>query len=157
MTTLNKPFRPAPLKVITDFDFGNYRWLSNFYPCKVQYRGLTFHTTEAAYQAQKSLNPDVVKEFSKIKSPGEAKGAGQRLKMRPDWNEVRVGVMKDLIDIKFYALGSLAEKLTGTGDTVLIEGNTWDDHFWGVCRGWGRNELGIILMERRRHLLGIEE
>jgi predicted NAD-dependent protein-ADP-ribosyltransferase YbiA (DUF1768 family) len=39
-----------------------------------------------------------------------------------------------------------------TGDAELVEGNTWNDRFWGVCRGKGRNELGRILMRVRTGL-----
>lgn len=39
--------------------------------------------------------------------------------------------------------------LLKTGDEELVEGNTWGDTFWGVCKGKGRNELGKILMKVR--------
>jgi hypothetical protein len=42
--------------------------------------------------------------------------------------------------------------LISTGDTQLIEENTWGDTFWGVCNGIGKNMLGIILMDVRRAL-----
>jgi predicted NAD-dependent protein-ADP-ribosyltransferase YbiA (DUF1768 family) len=34
------------------------------------------------------------------------------------------------------------------------EGNTWNDRFWGVCRGSGLNHLGRILMEVRAEVGG---
>ena len=35
---------------------------------------------------------------------------------------------------------------------VKIEGNTWNDTFWGVCNGQGQNWLGKILMLVRSEL-----
>jgi predicted NAD-dependent protein-ADP-ribosyltransferase YbiA (DUF1768 family) len=42
--------------------------------------------------------------------------------------------------------------LLETGDAELVEGNWWDDTFWGVCNGVGQNNLGKILMDTRREL-----
>ena len=42
--------------------------------------------------------------------------------------------------------------LIQTGDSVLIEGNTWGDRVWGVCNGVGENRLGRILMKIRSEL-----
>ena len=36
--------------------FGEYRWLSNFEPCKVFYEGFEYSSSENAYQAAKSLD-----------------------------------------------------------------------------------------------------
>ena len=43
--------------------------------------------------------------------------------------------------------------LLDTGGAVLIEGNTWNDTFWGACNGKGLNHLGRILMTLRHDLL----
>ncbi len=43
----------------------------------------------------------------------------------------------------------LAALLRATDDAELIEGNTWGDTFWGVCKGKGANNLGRMLMEIR--------
>ena len=36
-----------------------------------------------------------------------------------------------------------------TNNEELIEGNTWNDTYWGVCNGRGQNHLGKILMKVR--------
>jgi len=46
----------------------------------------------------------------------------------------------------------LKQMLLDTGDQELVEGNTWNDTFWGVCRGEGQNNLGKILMKVRMEL-----
>ena len=39
-----------------------------------------------------------------------------------------------------------------TTQYIHVEGNNWNDTFWGVCRGKGRNELGKVLMKVRSEL-----
>jgi predicted NAD-dependent protein-ADP-ribosyltransferase YbiA (DUF1768 family) len=53
---------------------------------------------------------------------------------------------------KFEQHAELGEKLLGTGDAYLEEGNTWHDEVWGVYAGRGTNWLGKILMEVRGEL-----
>lgn len=60
--------------------------------------------------------------------------------------------MQDILEAKFDKELPLAEMLLATGDEELVEGNHWNDTFWGVYRGKGRNELGKILMRIRENL-----
>ena len=69
--------------------------------------------------------------------------------MRADWNDIRVKVMYLILKAKFGQNPDLLEKLLATGDTYLMEGNTWHDTFWGVCNGHGENWLGRLLMQVR--------
>ena len=50
------------------------------------------------------------------------------------------------------SIPELRTKLADTEDEELIEGNTWNDTYWGVCRGVGENHLGKLLMEVREML-----
>ena len=86
--------------------------------------------------------------------PSEAKRLGQRVALRPDWEAVKLGVMEDIVRAKFTQHESLAVKLINTGDRGLIEGNTWQDLFWGVdiTTRKGENHLGRILMKIRDEL-----
>ena len=68
--------------------------------------------------------------------------------LRPDWEEVKVQVMRELLYAKFSE-EPLRGMLKATGDQHLEEGNNWGDTFWGVCRGRGENWLGKLLMEVR--------
>jgi len=121
-----------------------HRFLSNFWPAKVKLDGIEYQTVEHAYQAAKTLDPFLRKPFESIE-PGRAKRLGKRLKMRPDWKQVKIPIMKDLLLQKF-ADPELKQLLLSTGDELLIEGNTWGDTFWGICRSEGSNYLGQILM-----------
>lgn len=40
-----------------------------------------------------------------------------------------------------------------TGESILIEKNTWGDTYFGVCNGVGENNLGKDLMSIRYRLL----
>ena len=81
-------------------------------------------------------------------SGGRAKRLG-RVELRSDWEEVKIEVMREVLRCKFSQNPDLKAKLIATGDAELIEGNNWNDRFWGVCRGVGQNHLGRLLMELR--------
>ena len=60
--------------------------------------------------------------------------------------------MEQILWAKFEQNPGLKEKLINTGDAYLEETNTWNDTFWGVCKGKGQNNLGKILMKIRAEL-----
>lgn len=135
---------------ITAFQ-GAYRFLSNFAPCAVQYEGHWYRSTEAAYQAAKFPHlPDLQKQM-RAATPGQTKRLSRTAERRPDWDDVKLGVMEHLLRQKFSIPG-YQQQLLLTADAELIEGNTWNDTFWGVCRGRGQNNLGKLLMKIRAEL-----
>ena len=133
---------------------GPYHFLSNFYPCIVEYEGLKYCSSDAAYQAAKTVDMGLTEAFTKT-DPATAKRAGSKIKLREDWDGLKLGIMKDILTIKFQD-PELREMLINPGDEELIEGNTWGDRFYGVCRGRGRNHLGLLLMELRRVIVCAE-
>lgn len=74
--------------------------------------------------------------------------------LRPDWEEVKIGIMEEIVRAKFTQNPHLAEKLLATGGQQIAEGNTWGDTCWGVDSrtGEGENHLGQILMQVRSEL-----
>ena len=135
---------------ITSFR-GDYFFLSNFYPCAILYNGYLFGSAEAAFQAQKVINSRDQVSFTQM-SPGQAKKYGKTVELRKDWEDVKLGIMEDIIREKFIYDPDLIKMLLDTGDKELIEGNNWNDTFWGMCRGKGENHLGKILMKLREEL-----
>lgn len=111
-------------------------------------------TTEHLFNACKTLNKCQREMVIDADTPREAKRIGRQVDLRPRWDDIRVGVMADLTQIKF-SRSVLAEQLLDTGDALLFEGNTWGDHFWGVDinTGVGQNWLGRLLMITRSRLL----
>ena len=71
---------------------------------------------------------------------------------RPDWDEVKVPLMRRILRAKADQHEYVRRKLLATGDRVLIE-NSWRDSYWG----WGENRdgqnmLGKLWMEIRAAL-----
>lgn len=133
--------------IIDSFREGFY-FLSNFYKASILYDGIIYMNAEAAFQAQKTNNM-VERVYMSEMGPAEAKRYGRKVKLRKDWNDVRLSVMKDIVYVKFSQNPDLKEKLLATGEARLEEGNDWGDRFWGTVGGSGENHLGKILMEIR--------
>lgn len=133
---------------------GAYLFLSNFSPAPIQYEEIGYPSVEHAYQAAKTLDPLQRRAIAARPYARQAKRAGRGVTLRPDWDTVKLDVMRTLLAEKFKVGTELAARLRATGDTELVEGNWWGDRFWGVCHGEGENWLGRLLMERRDVLLG---
>jgi len=128
-----------------------YFFLSNFYPCKIFYDGLIYTSVESAYQSSKTLSPIIRKDFINL-SPSEAKLKGRKISLRPNFDNIKYNIMYELVSFKFVSNPELSKKLLETKDTIIIEGNYWNDTYWGVCDNTGKNNLGIILMQVRENL-----
>lgn len=129
---------------------GKYAFLSNFYIAPFVYEGIRYTNSEAAFQAQKSLDIECRKKFSSLDGK-QAKALGRKIVLRPDWEDVKIAVMYRVLVAKFDQNRHLLNLLLETGDAELIEGNTWGDTFWGVNSYTyeGKNTLGLILMNIR--------
>lgn len=141
---------------ITQFR-GPNRFLSNFWAAKVELDGVVYPSVEHAYQAAKTLDngPNGRLWIRSMDTAGKAKRAGKRLTLRPDWDSVKLVLMKDLLRQKF-SNNALAALLLATGSEELIEGNDWGDRYWGAewrFGEWvGENHLGKLLMKVREEL-----
>ena len=139
-------------KIIDSFTIASgYAFLSNFYPSTIWIDGKSYPTVEHAYQSHKTLDEGVREVIRNSKNPAEAKKLGRGVVIRPDWEGVKVPLMRRFLTAKFES-PFLAHLLLGTGDSLLIHGNSWNDRVWGICRGSGENLLGKILMEIREDL-----
>lgn len=136
---------------------GEYEFLSNFYQHPVFYNGQWWETNEHPFQAAKTLDLVEKLNIKNAATPGLAKRLGRHVKLRPDWEIVKTKVMYDICLAKFSQSKELAQKLLDTGDQELVEGNYWNDTFWGVCDGKGQNHLGKILMQIREELRGTDK
>lgn len=141
-----------PPKPISRFQFET-AFLSNFYPCPVEIDGLIFHSSEAAYMAQKTDSKKIKERFAEISNAAHAKKEGRRIKLKEGWDNIKLKAMLTVVTAKFEQNPFLANLLVNTGDRPLIEGNDWGDTYWGVCKGEGENHLGLILMEVRKRIV----
>lgn len=142
---------------ITSFR-GEYRFLSNFALAEVTALGVTAATSEHLYQAMKTEDPERRTWVLASDSPGESKRRGRKVALRPDWETIKLDIMRAVVNAKFEQHLDLASRLLETGEAVLIEGNTFGDRFFGAeldlhTGNWvGENHLGKILMAIREEL-----
>lgn len=140
------------MEPITSFS-GPHFFLSNFYPIRVVYEGVSYPTSEHAYVAAKTLDLDLREKIATIASAGQVKKYGRKIDLREDWEDVKVAEMRKILESKFSPFRSDAPIRSWLDDTAprqLIEGNTWGDTFWGQCPiGTGKNTLGKLLMSIR--------
>ncbi len=144
--------------------------LSNFSAFTLIRHGIRFYTAEHAYHWEK-FNPVLYKGMCSVSvsdnlqesimdmirtavSAHDAYHIAQNFARfrRPDWDDVKVDVMREIIRAKADQHEYVRRKLLATGDRELIE-NSWRDDFWG----WGpnrdgRNQLGKLWMEIRAEL-----
>lgn len=130
---------------------GGFFFLSNFYVGDIEYKEVVYTSAEAAFQAQKTLDPVERERFQHL-TPAQSKHLGRRVKLRPNWEDIKETVMLEVLMAKFTQNHRLLKLLLQTGDRKLVEGNWWGDRYWGVCDGVGKNRLGILLMQVRKTL-----
>lgn len=135
---------------------GVFGFLSNFYEATIYVDGNKYRSVEHAYQAYKTLDPWSRRLIRDAKTPGEAKKLGRSVPLRDGWESVKIDLMRSFVKKKFEN-PFLRPLLLATGDAELIEANTWNDTFFGTCRGKGLNWLGRILMETRNEIRKEEE
>ncbi len=144
------------MKAINAFQ-GEYRFLSNFWPCYLQYENIVYPTVEHAYQAAKVESLDLKTSIKDCPTPVEAKDYFETNKIQPSpgWTIAKkLVIMEDLLRIKFCGKEPfLTRALLATGDADLVEGNSWNDTFWGVCNNSGENHLGRLLVKVREELI----
>jgi ribA/ribD-fused uncharacterized protein len=141
----------VPYSRIDSFEGPNWRFLSNYASPLIENKTLEHH-----FQAAKTLDPAEQAKILAAPTPSEAKRLGNACVLRPDWENIKIPVMKELL-LRKFSTPNAKEMLLSTGDAFLVEGNTWHDTFWGECKckdhkGEGDNYLGLLLMEVRDEL-----
>lgn len=139
-----------------------YYVLSNFSSFNLLWHGIVFPTSEHAYHWMKFPEASAAEARDAVRNAPSAHEAFQaasryRHLRRSDWDEVKVGIMRDILRAKAQQHEYVRRKLMQTADRELIE-NSWRDDFWG----WGpnrdgQNMLGKLWMQIReelRHLDG---
>jgi len=114
---------------------------------------VVYDSVEKAYQAAKTLNPIEREAIRTSKNCSIAKNIGQTVHLRDGWGNLRLEMMENFLRQKFSD-PDLKHKLVATEDAELIEGNFWNDVFFGICNGVGENHLGKLLMKIREEHKG---
>ena len=131
-----------------------YGCFSNFAPYPVEIDGLVWPTTEHYYQAQKFADAAYRERIRRDKHPMSAKrrGNSRAVPIRPDWDDVRVEVMRKAVRAKLAQHPDVAATLLSTGDAELVEHSPIDPFWTDGGDGSGQNAFGRLLMELRAEL-----
>lgn len=116
--------------------------------------GTMWKSVEHYYQAQKFTDHNLRYQVQLAATPLEAARIGQNRAnpLRPDWEAVKVAVMKKALTAKVMQNHPVREALLGTGDAQLVY-QAAGDLFWGNGgNDGGQNMLGRLLMEIRAEL-----
>ena len=125
----------------------------NFSSFKVKYDGYLYSSVEEAYQALgfKESAPDIYKEIINCYSAHEAQkiAYANKDKRRKDWDEIKVGIMEELLRCKIEQNPYVKKKLLETKDYTIVEDSPKDSFWgWGEDRN-GNNQLGKLWMKLR--------
>ena len=140
------------------FSRNNYPSFSNFHIAPIVFQGVTYSSSEAAFQSMKTIDYEERLRFTQL-SPSTAKKMGRKVQLRPDWEEIKYPIMVEICYAKFTQNTALKYLLLHTGDEEIIENTTaWHDNIWGNCECPkcvyidGQNLLGKALMEVRARI-----
>ena len=142
----------------TKEQFGGLSNMAPGFPLEVN--GIRIRTSEALYQACRFPHrPDVQHQIICERSPMTAKMQTKPLRgqSRPDWNSVRVKIMRWCLRVKLAQnWHEFSQLLLSTGYQPIVERSRKDD-FWGAKATEdgtlvGKNILGRLLMELREEL-----
>jgi len=128
--------------------------LSNFSAFSVRWRGRLWMTAEHAYQAAKFTDVNVILAIMLAPSAHEAKQIAKKYAhlKRADWDEVKLGVMEEILRAKLSQHAYVRETLEKTGKMMIVE-NSPTDSYWGRGPDWkGENHLGKIWMRIRKEM-----
>jgi len=108
------------------------------------------------YQAASFMgsNEELVEKIKKSHSAHEAQKIAyeNRDKQRADWNEVKLGIMEELLRLKIEQNPYVKKKLLQTEDYIIVEDSPKDSFWgWGPNRD-GENQLGKLWMKLREEL-----
>lgn len=138
--------------------FGALSNMAGGFPLHVN--GFKIRTSEALYQACRFPHlPEIQREIIAERSPMTAKMKSKphRKNSRPDWDSVRVKIMRWCLRVKLVQnWNKFRDSLLETGDLPIVEHSLRDD-FWGAKpmgdrRLAGTNALGRLLMELREQI-----
>ena len=82
---------------------GEFGLLSNFSRSPFIFEGRRYPTAEHAYQAAKALEPDDAERIRLLPTPWGAMVLGNRVTLKPGWDDMKLGIMERILRAKFSA------------------------------------------------------
>ena len=148
-------------------------YMSNWYPSPIKVFNNTFSSGEQAFMWAKAdtfEDEEIKAQIMLTTDPKKLKALGRKIKNYDDalWSDVRVSIMRQVVEAKFAQNPELMQKLLSTGNAILVEANAFDN-FWGCglrasdaaikdpSKWRGQNLLGQILMDVRDGGVGLTE
>lgn len=149
------------MKVTDKYVFFWGEWLSNFYPCSIQYDLKEFKSSEQLFMYLKALffkDLETAELILKTNTPKEAKKLGRQVKNfdSKSWDEVKISKMYIALEEKFSQNKDLMDKLKDPmlDNKFFVEASPFD-RIWGIgydenhalqnISDWGENLLGKTL------------
>lgn len=136
-----------------------YGCFSNFSRHGFLLDGIYWPTAEHYFQSEKFLETNLKVEIANLASPLEAAiyGRNKEKPLRPDWEYIKIEIMRCTIYNKFNQNPDINEILISTENYTLVE-HTKNDSYWGDGgNGTGENMLGKLLMELRDNTINNEK
>jgi len=119
----------------------------NFYAIEFTVDGLTFYCAEQYFQYKKTFEKNEQEKLLQCKTGMKSWVEGNKVKLRPDWEEVKVNIMYEGNLARFQQNQEIREKLLSSKGTVKFYSSTT---FWN-------NWNGLIMERIRAELRNSEE
>jgi ribA/ribD-fused uncharacterized protein len=127
---------------------------SNYSSFMLEWKGKLYPTSEHAYHSEKFEDGGLKEQIRNTRSAHDSQklANANKDKRRKDWDDVKLGIMKEILKAKVSQHPYVLKKLVESGTKELVE-DSWRDDFWG----WGPNKdganhLGKLWMEVRSEL-----
>lgn len=133
---------------------GEYNFLSNFYMVDLLIDDYIYKSTEHYYMVMKTTDDKWRIKIADASTGAKAKQLGKTVPLRIDWHEKYKNQTMMYALLHKFRVPELRDKLVATGDAYIEETNHWNDVYWGVCNGEGKNMLGRMLMYVRKNHCG---
>lgn len=150
-----KPCHGDVIKEFVELQKYCLNWFSNMIPFEkpLIHQNINYYSVENFYQAMKTERSDTFTRGQiALMSPFVSKKEGRKIKIRSDWEDIKLKVMEYALKHKFSQEPWKSYLKNYKGD--LVEWNNWHDTFWGVdiFSGTGQNLLGFLLTEIKNSL-----
>ena len=135
-----------------------YGMFSNLYKKEFIFEGRVFPTREHAYQYGKPVKKEVKEWLMNAPSPSLLAITAHGLltwDISSNWSKTKVDRMRSVLKVFAGQNPDFVKLLLSTGTKRIVETpitNNSVNRFWGEVDGYGRNTLGLLLMELRDNL-----
>lgn len=136
--------------MIVGFNDAKYFFLNNKYSCNVFVLERRFGNAEAAYQAHKTKEPQIINIFTTLDAVS-SQSIGRGVDTYDGWKDNKVKAMLLVVFEKFRQNPDILEKLLETENQKLVAVSISEENFWGIRDDMGENILGKILMYVREY------